>query len=65
VGVPLDRGSRLREPGKVGDVEWPGRQPNGEAVPNLIDLVDRGLIRVIDLIITKDEFAAQKAELLG
>jgi proteasome lid subunit RPN8/RPN11 len=26
-------------------VEWPGRQPTGEAVPHLIDLVDRGLIR--------------------
>jgi len=37
-------------------VEWPGRQPNGEAVPHLIDLVDRGLIRIIDLaFITKDE----------
>lgn len=37
-------------------VEWPGRQPNGEAMPHLIDLVDRGLIRVIDLaFITKDE----------
>jgi Family of unknown function (DUF6325) len=30
-------------------VEWPGRQPNGEAIPHLIDLVDRGLIRIIDL----------------
>ena len=30
-------------------VEWPGRQPNGEAAPYLIDLVDRGLIRIIDL----------------
>ena len=30
-------------------VEWPGRQPNGEAAPHLIDLVDRGLIRIIDL----------------
>ncbi len=37
-------------------VEWPGRQPNGEAVPHLVDLVDRGLIRVIDLaFISKDE----------
>lgn len=37
-------------------VEWPGRQPNGEAAPHLIDLVDRGLIRIIDLtFITKDE----------
>lgn len=30
-------------------VEWSGRQPNGEAMPYLIDLVDRGLIHVIDL----------------
>jgi Family of unknown function (DUF6325) len=30
-------------------VEWPGRQPTGEAAPLLIDLVDRGLIRVLDL----------------
>jgi len=30
-------------------VEWPGRQPTGEAMPHLIDLVDRGLIRIIDL----------------
>jgi uncharacterized membrane protein len=37
-------------------VEWPGRQPTGEALPHLIDLVDRGLIRVLDLaFIAKDE----------
>ena len=30
-------------------VEWKGRQPTGEAVPHLIDLVDRGIIRIIDL----------------
>jgi len=37
-------------------VEWPGRQPNGEVAPHLVDLVDRGLIRVLDLIfVTKDE----------
>lgn len=30
-------------------IEWPGRQPTGEAVPHLIDLVDRGLIRILDL----------------
>jgi len=30
-------------------VEWTGRQPTGEAVPHLIDLVDRGLIRILDL----------------
>jgi hypothetical protein len=37
-------------------VEWPGRQPTGEALPHLVDLVDRGLIRVLDLtFITKGE----------
>jgi Family of unknown function (DUF6325) len=30
-------------------VEWPGRQPNGEVAPHLVDLVDRGLIRILDL----------------
>ncbi len=30
-------------------IEWPGRQPTGEAMPHLIDLVDRGLIRILDL----------------
>jgi hypothetical protein len=30
-------------------VEWPDRQPTGEAAPILVDLVDRGLIRVIDI----------------
>jgi uncharacterized protein DUF6325 len=37
-------------------VEWPGRQPNGEAAPHLVDLVERGLIRILDLtFITKGE----------
>jgi Family of unknown function (DUF6325) len=31
-------------------VEWPGGQPNGEAAPLLVDLVDRGLIRILDLV---------------
>ena len=30
-------------------VEWPDQQPTGEAAPLLIDLVDRGLIRILDL----------------
>lgn len=30
-------------------IEWTDRQPTGEAVPHLIDLVDRGLIRILDL----------------
>jgi dihydroorotase-like cyclic amidohydrolase len=30
-------------------IEWPGRQPTGEAAPILVDLVERGIIRVLDL----------------
>jgi uncharacterized membrane protein len=37
-------------------IEWPGRQPNGEAAPHLVDLVERGVIRILDVaFITKDE----------
>ena len=37
-------------------VEWSqGTEPNGEALPHLVDLVDRGIIRVLDLaFITKE-----------
>jgi Family of unknown function (DUF6325) len=31
-------------------VEWPpGKEPNGEGLKHLVDLTDRGLIRVLDL----------------
>lgn len=30
-------------------VEWPGRIPKGDAMPLLVDLVDRGVIHVLDL----------------
>jgi hypothetical protein len=66
--VPLRPNSTTEDSGLNGDdfnemgpidyllVEWPGRQPTGEAAPHLIDLVDRGLIRIIDLaFITKGE----------
>ena len=37
-------------------LEWPDRQPSGDAVPLLMDLVDRGLIRIIDIaLMAKDE----------
>jgi Family of unknown function (DUF6325) len=37
-------------------IEWPGRQPTGEAAPIVVDLVERGIIRVLDLaFITKAE----------
>jgi hypothetical protein len=31
-------------------VEWTGRQPHGELAPHLLDLVDRGLVRILDLV---------------
>lgn len=51
-------------------VEWPGKQPTGEAAPLLVDLVDRGLIRILDLaFIRKDEdgnvAAAEISEVAG
>jgi hypothetical protein len=51
-------GNDLNEMGPIDYVlvEWPGRQPNGEVAPHLVDLVDRGLIRILDLaFITKAE----------
>ena len=37
-------------------VEWPAaRQPTGEALPLLADLVDRGLIRILDLAFVHKE----------
>jgi hypothetical protein len=41
----------LEEMGPIDYVvlEWPGRQPTGEAAPLIIDLVERGIIRIIDI----------------
>jgi Family of unknown function (DUF6325) len=37
-------------------VEWPAeKQPTGEAFPLLVDLVERGLIRVLDLAFLRKE----------
>jgi hypothetical protein len=42
---------QLEELGPIDYVvlEWPGRQPEGEAAPLLLDLVDRGIIRILDI----------------
>jgi hypothetical protein len=42
---------RLFEMGPIDYVviEWPGRQPTGTVVPKIVDLVDRGIIRIIDI----------------
>jgi hypothetical protein len=31
-------------------IEWPDRQPTGEAAPIVVDLVERGIIRVLDVL---------------
>jgi len=37
-------------------LEWPGRQPQGEVAPLILDLVDRGIIRILDVaLMAKDE----------
>jgi hypothetical protein len=36
-------------------VEFPGSRFTGEAMPLLVDLVDRGLVRVLDLVLVKKE----------
>ena len=36
-------------------IEWPGEQPQGDAAPLLIDLVDRGLIRILDLTMLRKD----------
>jgi hypothetical protein len=50
-------------------VEWPDRQPNGEAIPHLIDLVERGIVRILDFaLMAKDadgNVAAIEIEDLG
>ena len=47
-------------------LEWPGRQPQGDAVPLLIDLVDRGIVRILDIaLMVKDEDGTVAAVDLG
>ncbi len=40
----------LQEMGPVDYVilEWPNKQPTGEVAPMILDLVDRGIIRILD-----------------
>jgi len=41
----------LEEMGPVDYIvlEWPGRQPKGDVAPMLIELVERGIIRILDI----------------
>jgi uncharacterized protein DUF6325 len=37
-------------------LEWPGRQPDGSVAPLILDLVDRGIIRILDVaFLVKDQ----------
>jgi len=49
---------QLEEMGPIDYVvlEWPGRQPQGEAAPLIVDLHDRGIIRILDVaLMVKEE----------
>ena len=48
-------------------VEWPpGKQPNGEGLKALVDLTDRGIIRVLDLaFVRKDEDGTMSGMAIG
>ena len=50
--------SELEEMGPIDYlvVEFPQGHPTGENLPLLIDLVDRGIIRILDLALVKREF---------
>jgi hypothetical protein len=43
--------ARLEEMGPIDYImlEWPGEQPSGQAAPLIIDLVERGIIRLLDV----------------
>ena len=47
----------LYEPGPIDYlvVEFPGSRMTGEGLPLLVDLVDRGIIRILDLVFVKRE----------
>jgi Family of unknown function (DUF6325) len=63
-----DDREQLEELGPIDYIvlEWPGRQPSGEAVPLIVDLVDRGVIRVLDVaFLAKDEDGRVAAVDLG
>lgn len=38
-------------------VEWTEGQPTGESIPHIIDLIDRGIVRLIDIV-----FVAKSAD---
>jgi hypothetical protein len=66
--VGTGAGEELLEMGPIDYVvlEWPGKQPDGEAAPLIIELVDRGIIRILDVaFMAKDENGSVHALDLG
>ena len=66
--VGTGAGEELLEMGPIDYVvlEWPGQQPDGEAAPLIIELVDRGIIRLLDVaFMAKDENGVAYALDLG
>jgi hypothetical protein len=56
----MDRGDLRDDLEEIGPidylvVEFPGSRMTGEGLPLLVDLVDRGIIRVLDLVFVKKE----------
>jgi hypothetical protein len=56
-GVRMEDNIEIDELGPVDwiVIEFPGSKFNGEIAPALTDLVDRGLVRVLDLLIIRKE----------
>jgi len=60
--------SSLDEMGPIDYIvlEWPGRQPKGEVAPLILDLHDRGIIRILDIaLMVKGEDGSVAAVDLG
>jgi uncharacterized protein DUF6325 len=59
---------QLEELGPVDYVvlEWPHAQPTGEAIPLILDLVDKGIIRILDIaVMAKDSDGTVSALEIG
>lgn len=71
LGLPSEKEepvSSLEEMGPIDYIvlEWPGRQPQGDVVPLIIDLADRGIIRILDVaLMVKGEDGSVAAVDLG
>jgi hypothetical protein len=67
-GGPMSDDMTLDEMGPIDYIvlEWPGRQPKGEVAPLILDLHDRGVIRILDVaLMVKGEDGSVAAVDLG